>query len=44
MFESKITGNSWCPYCVRAEPVINEALKHAAENSHFIHVEVGDRP
>lgn len=38
------TGKSWCPYCVRAEPVIKEALKTAAENSHFIHVEVGDRP
>ncbi|XP_031623617.1 thioredoxin domain-containing protein 17 [Contarinia nasturtii] len=38
------TGNSWCPYCVKADPVIKEALKHAAENSHFIHVEVGDRP
>lgn len=35
---------SWCPYCVKAEPVIKEALKSAAENSHFIHVEVGDRP
>lgn len=38
------TGNSWCPYCAKAEPVIKEALKSAAENSHFIHVEVGDRP
>lgn len=38
------TGKSWCPYCVKAEPVIQEALKQAPENSHFIHVEVGDRP
>lgn len=38
------TGVSWCPYCVKAEPVIHEALKNAAENSHFIHVDVGDRP
>lgn len=37
------TGNSWCPYCVRAEPVIQEGLKHAAENTHFIHVDVGER-
>lgn len=37
------TGNSWCPYCVRAEPVIQEGLKYAAENSHFIHVDVGER-
>lgn len=29
---------------VRAEPVIQEALQYAGENSHFIHVEVGDRP
>lgn len=38
------TGKSWCPYCVRAEPVVHDALKHAAETSHFIHVIVGDRP
>lgn len=44
LFFSDETGNSWCPYCVRADPVIKEALKQAAENSHFIHVEVGDRP
>lgn len=37
------TGVSWCPYCTRAEPVIQEALQHAAENSHFIHVDVGER-
>lgn len=37
-------GESWCPYCVTAEPVIEEALSTAPESSHFIHVEVGERP
>lgn len=37
------TGVSWCPYCVTAEPVVHEALKVAAETSHFIHVDVGER-
>lgn len=37
------TGKSWCPYCVQAEPVIHDQLKTAPENSHFIHVDVGER-
>ncbi|XP_015594301.1 thioredoxin domain-containing protein 17-like [Cephus cinctus] len=37
-------GNSWCPDCVEAEPVIEKGLSAAPEKSHFIHVEVGDRP
>ncbi|KAF7989099.1 hypothetical protein HCN44_007409 [Aphidius gifuensis] len=37
-------GKSWCPDCVEAEPFIEEAVNTAPENSHFIHVEVGDRP
>lgn len=36
-------GQSWCPYCVTAEPVIEDALATAPESSHFIHVEVGER-
>ncbi|XP_060654835.1 thioredoxin domain-containing protein 17 [Drosophila sulfurigaster albostrigata] len=36
-------GVSWCPYCVKAEPVIHDALKKAPENSHFVHVDVGER-
>lgn len=36
-------GKSWCPYCVTAEPVIEEALSTAPESSHFVHVEVGER-
>ncbi|KAF5307661.1 hypothetical protein FQR65_LT06716 [Abscondita terminalis] len=38
------SGLSWCDDCVRAYPVIEEALNKAEENSHFIYVEVGDRP
>ncbi|XP_055640877.1 thioredoxin domain-containing protein 17 [Toxorhynchites rutilus septentrionalis] len=36
-------GESWCPYCVKAAPVVDEALKLAPETSHFITVEI-DRP
>lgn len=39
-----VTGVSWCPFCVKAEPVINEGKKKAPENSHLIVVEVGSRP
>lgn len=37
------SGNSWCPYCVKAAPVVEEALKNAPEESHFIYVDVGER-
>ncbi|XP_012251391.1 thioredoxin domain-containing protein 17-like [Athalia rosae] len=37
-------GTSWCPDCVEAEPFIQKGLEAAPENSHFIYVEVGDRP
>lgn len=36
-------GNSWCPYCETAEPIINESLKVASESSHFVVVSVGDK-
>ncbi|XP_058452517.1 thioredoxin domain-containing protein 17 [Malaya genurostris] len=36
-------GDSWCPYCVKAAPVVENALKEAPEKSHFISVEI-DRP
>lgn len=36
-------GDSWCPYCVKAAPVVEEALKVAPESSHFITVVI-DRP
>lgn len=37
------SGVSWCPYCVRAAPVVENALKVAPEESHFIYVDVGER-
>ncbi|XP_026283399.1 thioredoxin domain-containing protein 17 [Frankliniella occidentalis] len=37
-------GKSWCPDCVKAEPVVEEVMKtSAASNAHFLHVSVGDR-
>ncbi|XP_013778749.1 thioredoxin domain-containing protein 17-like [Limulus polyphemus] len=36
-------GKSWCPDCVLAEPVIEEALKFADEEVVFIVCEVGSR-
>ncbi|XP_043283424.1 thioredoxin domain-containing protein 17-like [Venturia canescens] len=38
------TGKSWCSDCVEAEPFIEKGIADAPEGSHFIHVEVGDRP
>ncbi|XP_004594931.1 thioredoxin domain-containing protein 17 [Ochotona princeps] len=37
-------GKSWCPDCVKAEPVVQEALKHATKGCVFIYCQVGDRP
>ncbi|XP_033101074.1 thioredoxin domain-containing protein 17-like [Anneissia japonica] len=37
------TGHSWCPDCVKAEPVIEEGLKKTPENSIFIFCSVGGR-
>jgi len=36
-------GESWCPYCNQAFPVINKVVEAAPEDSHFITVEI-DRP
>lgn len=36
-------GNSWCPDCVVAEPVVLAALERIAEPAHFVYVDVGDR-
>jgi hypothetical protein len=37
-------GQSWCPDCVVAEPVVKKALgKITDEDAVFIHVGVGDR-
>lgn len=37
-------GKSWCSDCVEAEPFIEKGLAAAPKDSHFVHVEVGDRP
>ncbi|KOC67181.1 Thioredoxin domain-containing protein 17 [Habropoda laboriosa] len=37
-------GKSWCPDCVEAEPFIEEGFKAAPEGTHFVEVQVGDRP
>ncbi|XP_058795812.1 thioredoxin domain-containing protein 17-like [Phymastichus coffea] len=36
-------GNSWCPDCVEAKPVIEKAFKSAPEFYNCVVVEVGDR-
>lgn len=42
--EDPVTGISWCPFCVKADPVINAAKNKAPANSHLIVVKVGSRP
>nr|CAH0104461.1 unnamed protein product [Daphnia galeata] len=37
------TGQSWCPDCVEAEPVIEKALESAPEDAVFVYVGVGDK-
>lgn len=37
------TGNSWCPDCNVAWPVVEEALNKVSNESHFVYVDVGDR-
>ncbi|XP_028856858.1 thioredoxin domain-containing protein 17 [Denticeps clupeoides] len=37
-------GVSWCPDCVRAEPVVRGELPHLPEGSVFIYCQVGERP
>eukprot|EP00088_Acartia_fossae_P064936 TRINITY_DN7999_c0_g1_i3.p1 TRINITY_DN7999_c0_g1~~TRINITY_DN7999_c0_g1_i3.p1 ORF type:complete len:135 (+),score=33.72 TRINITY_DN7999_c0_g1_i3:36-407(+) len=36
-------GESWCPDCVVAYPVVQDCLKQADEDAHFLYVGVGDR-
>ncbi|XP_031551663.1 thioredoxin domain-containing protein 17-like [Actinia tenebrosa] len=38
------TGDSWCPDCRDAEPVVEKGLNSAPSDSVFILVVVGDRP
>lgn len=37
-------GQSWCPDCVIADPVIKESLHAAPKDAVVIHCGVGDRP
>ncbi|XP_028321432.1 thioredoxin domain-containing protein 17 [Gouania willdenowi] len=36
-------GKSWCPDCVKAEPVVRGEMKHLPEDSVFIYCQVGER-
>ncbi|XP_029027676.1 thioredoxin domain-containing protein 17 [Betta splendens] len=36
-------GKSWCPDCVKAEPVVKGELAHLPEGSVFIYCQVGER-
>merc|ERR1711957_337537 len=36
-------GNSWCPDCVTAEPIVTSQLGSLPEGSVFVHVDVGGR-
>ncbi|KAI4333174.1 hypothetical protein L6164_018012 [Bauhinia variegata] len=38
------TNLSWCPDCVRAEPVINKKLEASSDNIALLKAYVGDRP
>ncbi|CAH2046710.1 unnamed protein product [Thlaspi arvense] len=38
------TNRSWCPDCVRAEPVIYKTLEESAEEVNLIRAYAGDRP
>ncbi|KAM9811641.1 thioredoxin domain-containing protein 17 [Syngnathus typhle] len=36
-------GKSWCPDCVRAEPILKEAMSVLPQGSVFIYCQVGER-
>lgn len=36
-------GNSWCPDCVKAEPIVRGEIAHLPEGSVFIYCQVGQR-
>merc|ERR1712243_399525 len=43
--EDPATGNSWCPDCVKADPVIEKCVQTALKpEDKFIFCVVGDRP
>ncbi|XP_054857913.1 thioredoxin domain-containing protein 17 [Eublepharis macularius] len=37
------SGTSWCPDCVKAEPIVRAELLNMPEASVFIYCQVGDR-
>ncbi|XP_071850094.1 thioredoxin domain-containing protein 17-like [Apostichopus japonicus] len=37
------SGESWCPDCVKAEPIVEKALTKAADDIVFVFCIVGDR-
>ncbi|XP_045445356.1 thioredoxin domain-containing protein 17-like [Melitaea cinxia] len=36
-------GNSWCPDCVEAEPIVKAYLSELNKNIIFVYVDVGER-
>ena len=42
--EDPATGASWCPDCVKAEPIIEKCVPKIPEGNVFIYCVVGDRP
>ncbi|KAF3692621.1 Thioredoxin domain-containing protein 17 [Channa argus] len=36
-------GKSWCPDCVKAEPIVRGEMAHLPEGSVFIYCQVGER-
>ena len=42
--EDSTTGNSWCPDCVKAEPIIEKSIPKIKPENSFIVCIVGDRP
>ncbi|XP_068601555.1 thioredoxin domain-containing protein 17 [Brachionichthys hirsutus] len=36
-------GDSWCPDCVKAEPVVKGEMAHLPQGSVFIYCQVGER-
>ncbi|XP_063822005.1 thioredoxin domain-containing protein 17-like [Ostrinia nubilalis] len=37
------SGNSWCPDCVEAEPIVKSYLGELQKSVTFVYVDVGDR-
>ncbi|XP_029468257.1 thioredoxin domain-containing protein 17 [Rhinatrema bivittatum] len=36
-------GISWCPDCMKAEPIVRENLQYLPEDSVFVHCDVGEK-